>query len=139
MGRGRRRGPKQLRFRTLLDCQAKYVDLIGDPRQQGKVSYSLRDCYMGAFAMFYLQDPALLEFQRRFQDTIQRNNLTTVFGVEEIPADTQASRYSRQSRLWADLGCILGVFSQASAVETAGALSVLQRLLSAHSRWLTVL
>ena len=95
MGRGWGRGPKQLRFRTLLDCQAKYVDLIGDLRQQGKVSYSLHDCYMGAFAMFYLQDPALLEFQRRFEDTIQRNNLTTVFGVDEIPADTQASRYNR--------------------------------------------
>ncbi len=88
MGRGRGRGPKQLRFRTLLDWQSKYVDLIGDLRQQEKVTYRLQDCYVGAFAMFYLQDPALLEFQRRFQDTIQRNNPTSVFGVEEIPADT---------------------------------------------------
>lgn len=89
MGRGSRRGPKQLRFRALLDCQAKQVDLIEDLRQQRKVDYSLRDCYLGGLAMFYLQDPALLEFQRRFQKQIQRNNLSTVFGVADIPADTQ--------------------------------------------------
>ena len=39
--------------------------------------------------MFYLQDPSLLEFQRRFQDRIQRNNLSTVFGVKDIPDDSQ--------------------------------------------------
>jgi hypothetical protein len=89
MGRGHRRGPKQLRFRALLDCLAKHVDLIEDLRQQGKTDYSLRDCYLSGLAMFYLQDPALLEFQRRFQKQIQRNNLSTVFGVADIPADTQ--------------------------------------------------
>jgi len=44
---------------------------------------------MSGFAMFYLQDPSLLEFQRRFQHSIQRNNLSTVFGVREIPGDSQ--------------------------------------------------
>ena len=39
--------------------------------------------------MFYLQDPSLLEFQRRFQDEVQRNNLASVFGVDDIPSDTQ--------------------------------------------------
>jgi hypothetical protein len=31
----------------------------------------------------------LLEFQRRFQHSIQRNNLNTVFGVQQIPVDSQ--------------------------------------------------
>jgi len=53
------------------------------------VNYALRDCYLGAMAMFYLQDPSLLEFQRRFQQTIQRNNLETVFGLTQIPSDSQ--------------------------------------------------
>jgi len=39
--------------------------------------------------MFYLQDPSLLEFQRRFQDELQSNNLSSVFGVGTIPKDTQ--------------------------------------------------
>lgn len=89
MRRGKRRGPKQLRFRALLEALAQAVDRIVDHRQAGKLRYSLQDCYRSSFAMFYLQDPSLLEFQRRFQDQIQRNNLTTVFGVETIPSDTQ--------------------------------------------------
>ncbi|RLC00192.1 MAG: hypothetical protein DRH90_18960, partial [Deltaproteobacteria bacterium] len=44
---------------------------------------------MSAFAMMYLQDPSLLAFQRRIQDRIQRNNLSTIFGVHDIPKDSQ--------------------------------------------------
>jgi hypothetical protein len=39
--------------------------------------------------MFFLQDESLLELQRRVQDQAQRNNLTTVFGVEQIPSDSR--------------------------------------------------
>jgi len=51
--------------------------------------YSLRDCYLSAFAMFFLQDASLLEFQRRVQEQVQRNNVTSVFGVQQIPSDTR--------------------------------------------------
>lgn len=60
-----------------------------DPRRPLFVRYSFRDCYLSSFAMFFLQDPSLLEFQRRFQDQLQRNNLSTVFGVQQIPSDTR--------------------------------------------------
>ena len=89
MGRGRRRGPKQLQFRTLLESLGDGVDLIPDTRRAERITYELQDCYRSGFAMFYLQDPSLLEFQRRFQDQIQSNNLSTVLGVQAIPADTQ--------------------------------------------------
>jgi len=89
VGRGRRRGPKQLRFRTLLETLGEGADLIPDSRRAASVTYEMQDCYRSAFAMFYLQDPSLLEFQRRFQQQIQSNNLSTVFGVRAIPADTQ--------------------------------------------------
>ena len=59
-----------------------------DTRQQSKVEYSLFDSYMSSFAMFYLQDSSLLEFQRRFEERIGNNNLRIVFGVEQIPSDT---------------------------------------------------
>ena len=88
MGRGGGRGPQQLRFRALREKLADGVDLIPDQRRESSVSYTLRDCYLSAWAMFYLQDPSLLEFQRRFEDETPRNNLRTVFDVEQIPSDT---------------------------------------------------
>lgn len=63
--------------------------MIDDKRRAASVSYGLRDCYISSYAMFYLQDPSLLEFQRRFQDQIQNNNLSLVFRVQQIPSDTQ--------------------------------------------------
>ena len=44
---------------------------------------------MSAFAMMYFQDPSLLQFQNRMQQSINRNNLKTVFNVSAIPKDTQ--------------------------------------------------
>ncbi|MCX7040927.1 MAG: hypothetical protein NT005_17565 [Spirochaetes bacterium] len=90
MGRGDgSRGPHELRFSALLSCHAEYIDLIVDTRQKAKARYLLRDCYLSSFAMFYLQDASLLEFQQRFEDSTQNNNLRTVFGVHDIPVDSQ--------------------------------------------------
>ena len=44
---------------------------------------------MSGFAMMFFQDPSILAFQQRLQDGIQKNNLTTIFGVSDIPKDTQ--------------------------------------------------
>ena len=88
MGGERRRGPRPLRFLALRDSLAVHIDLIVDQRQAAKITYTLRDCYLSGFALFYLQDSSLLEMQRRFQRTIQSNNLSTVFGVEQISADS---------------------------------------------------
>ena len=67
MARGLRRGPVLLRFRSLVDSIAGYVAGIVDTRQLSKVRYTLRDCYLSAVALFYVQDRSLLQFQRRFQ------------------------------------------------------------------------
>ncbi len=103
MGRGGGRGPSQLRFRALLELVGQSVDQIADPRNPAMVQYSLRDCYLSAFAMFFLQDPSLLEFQRRFQDQVQRNNLATVFGVQQIPSDSRL-REILDGNSWGPLG-----------------------------------
>jgi hypothetical protein len=44
---------------------------------------------MSGFAMMFFQDPSLLAFQQRIQDSMQRNNLSTVFNVGSIPKETQ--------------------------------------------------
>jgi hypothetical protein len=85
----KRKPKKNLSFGALLASLRESIERIEDKRQAGKRQYSLTDAYISAFSMFYLQDPSLLEFQRRFQEQIQKNNLATVFGVKEIPSDTQ--------------------------------------------------
>lgn len=44
---------------------------------------------MSAFACMYFQDPSLAQFQLRMEEEQHRNNLTTIFGVEQIPGDSQ--------------------------------------------------
>lgn len=65
------------------------INEIDDYRTQEKTKYTLADCYTCGFAMFYLQDQSVLEFQRRLQKKINRNNLSTVFNIKNIPSDTQ--------------------------------------------------
>ena len=88
MDRGLRRGPVLLRFRSLVDSVAHYVAGIVDTRALSKVRYTLRDCYLSALATLFVQDASLLQFQRRFQQQVQANNLST-FGVSRIPCDAQ--------------------------------------------------
>jgi hypothetical protein len=80
---------KHLSFNSLLKCLKNNFNKIEDCRDISRIDYILPDVYTSGFAMFYLQDKALLEFQRRFQEQVQKNNLTTVFGVEKIPSDSQ--------------------------------------------------
>jgi hypothetical protein len=89
VGRGYGRGPAILRFRALLEVIGASVDQIVDTRRSASTRYRLRDGYLSALAMLYLQDPSMLEFQRRCQQQAQRNNLSTVFGVQQIPSDSQ--------------------------------------------------
>lgn len=78
---------KHLSFNALRKSICKVFDQIDDGRQPGKVDFTLRDCLMSALAMMFFQDPSLLSFQRRMQDSMQCNNLKTMFGVEAIPSD----------------------------------------------------
>lgn len=57
---------------------------IADPRRPG-APISLADGLMSAFAMFSLKDPSLLAFDQRRSDA----NLKTLFGIGQIPSDTQ--------------------------------------------------
>ena len=80
---------KHLSFTALRKSLSEHFRQIDDRRQSAKVDYSLHDCLMSGFAMMFFQDPSLLTFQKRLQDGIQRNNLTTIFDISDIPKDTQ--------------------------------------------------
>ena len=80
---------KHLSFNALREALSDRFNQIDDLRQNAKVDYPLHDCLMSGFAMMFFQDPSLLAFQQRIQDSIERNNLSTVFNVDTIPKDTQ--------------------------------------------------
>lgn len=79
---------KHLGFCGLLKTISSRFQLVDDARR-GKIDHSLQDCLMSAFAMMFFQDPSLLAFQQKLQQLHNRNNLTTVFGIQSIPKDTQ--------------------------------------------------
>lgn len=80
---------KHLSFAALRASMAQCFRQIEDPRQAGKVDYSLHDVLMSGFAMMFFQDSSILAFQKRLQESAQQNNLSNIFGVVTIPKDTQ--------------------------------------------------
>jgi hypothetical protein len=52
--------------------------------------YETADFLMSAFAVFYFQHPSMLDFQKAMEEREKRNNLRTLFGVENIPGTGQA-------------------------------------------------
>ena len=89
MGGVHKRPKKHLRFSNLLKCLQEAINEIDDCRTAEKTIYTLSDFYTCGFAIFFLQDKSVLEFQRRLQKEINRNNLCTVFNIKNLPSDTQ--------------------------------------------------
>jgi hypothetical protein len=51
--------------------------------------YKLVDALKRAFAVFFFQHPSMLDFQRQMQEKRKRGSLQGIFGLTEIPSDTQ--------------------------------------------------
>ncbi len=79
---------KHLGFSAIRKALSELFQQINDPRQPGKVGFSLHDCLMSALAMMFFQDPSVLSFQRRMNDHMQDCNLKAMFAVEKIPSDS---------------------------------------------------
>src|SRR5262245_43724369 len=62
---------------------------MADVRAAEQLRYSLPDTVMSGFALMFFQHPSLLQFQRAMEKKRRRCNLQTIFGVQEIPSDTQ--------------------------------------------------
>lgn len=80
---------KHLSFASLRDVLSEKARSLPDVRQEGKVAHSVHDVVMCGFATMHFQDPSLLQFQRRMEDTRQTSNMKTLFHVDSIPGDKQ--------------------------------------------------
>jgi len=79
---------KHLSFDSLLYGMSRTFDKIEDHRVPS-VKYGLRDTLMSGFAMMFTQEPSLLQFQQTQKNVTEVCNLETVFGVKDIPKDSQ--------------------------------------------------
>ena len=80
---------KSLTFEAFRNLLAKAFREIPDQRDPTRITWEMPGVLMSAFAMFYFQHPNLLEYQRRMKKKNGRSNLQRVFGVEDLPSDTQ--------------------------------------------------
>src|SRR5262245_7134185 len=80
---------KSLTLEAIVDLLATTFEAVDDPRAPEQLSYSLPDTLMSGFAMMFFQHPSLLQFQRAMKQKRRRCNLQTIFGVHEVPSDTQ--------------------------------------------------
>jgi hypothetical protein len=80
---------QSLTLESIIAVLSTTFGRIPDTRCPDRVDYSLHDTLMSGFAMLFFQHPSLLEFQRKMQQRRGRCNLETIFGVHEVPSDTQ--------------------------------------------------
>lgn len=80
---------KHLSFGSLRHFMSNHIHQYSDWRQEKKKDYSIHDAVLSGFACMYYQDPSLLQFQKELEDREKNNNMRTLFGVSDIPENTQ--------------------------------------------------
>ena len=80
---------KHLSFGSLRNFMSSHIQKYPDWRQENKKDYSIHDAVMSGFACMYNQSPSLLQFQKELEDRGKSNNLRTLYGVSDIPENTQ--------------------------------------------------
>jgi len=80
---------KHLGFTALRKALSSHFNAMDDHRQPGKCKFTSNDILMSAFACMYFQDPSLLQFQQRMEESQGKNNCRNLFGVNNIPQDSQ--------------------------------------------------
>ena len=86
-----------LSLNNLLVGFSNAVNGIKDFRDPDKkISYSIYEICASAFAMMYFQDPSLNHYQRRMQESINKSNLETMFGVKNIPKEKRTRTFIDQ-------------------------------------------
>ena len=60
-----------------------------EDHRRGRVTIPLVEVLMSGYALFALKDPSLLAFEIRRRESASRENLRAIYGIEQIPSDTQ--------------------------------------------------
>jgi hypothetical protein len=80
---------QSLTLEASVDLLATTFGAVDDPRAAEQLSYPRPDTLRSGFAVMFFQHASLLQLQRAMAKKRQRCNVQTIFGVHEIPSDTQ--------------------------------------------------
>jgi hypothetical protein len=80
---------KNLTREALVDLLTTTFGQVADSRAAEHLPYPLHDTLLRGFARMFFPHPSLLQLQRAMAKKRRRSNLQTIFGVHEIPSDTQ--------------------------------------------------
>lgn len=80
---------KSLTLEAIVALCAQRFHSLSDQRHPSRINYPLADTLLSGYAMMFFQQPSLLQFQRQMQRHQGRSNLQTLFGVEQVPSDSQ--------------------------------------------------
>lgn len=67
----------------------KTIATFPDCRTGKNTSYTMENVGLGAFSVFFTQEPSFLSYQRAMQQLRNRNNAASLFGITDIPTDPQ--------------------------------------------------
>ena len=83
--------PLQSKKMSILNkIVTKFKDLakdITDKRGKKHRTYTIEDIFLSAFAVFFMQSPSWLSFQRNMQEQKGKNNAKTLFDINKVPTD----------------------------------------------------
>lgn len=114
-------GPAVLTLDDITKQIRSTFEQFTDPRRGKNTRYTLVDAGLSAFSVFFMQSPSFLEYQRRLDQRLGKNNAQTLFGIHDIPSDNQirhlldATAPERVNPLFSYL---FDALNQAGVVET---------------------
>lgn len=78
-----------VKFKEMLAGVRRSLEAVPEHRRGHNIQYSIMDAGLSAFAVFFLQSPSFLAFQKEMKKKLGRDNAQSMFGVESIPSDAQ--------------------------------------------------
>ena len=76
-------------FSKIVEAVHATFEQFSDIRTGDNVIYSMADAAMGAFSVFFTQNPSFLQFQSTLKASQGCSNTQTLFGMANIPSDNQ--------------------------------------------------
>jgi len=80
---------QEITFESMLQYLNAAISCFPDKRTGQNTKFSMNNVGMGAFSLFFTQNPSFLSFQTIMQKKKGKNNAQSLFGISEIPSDNQ--------------------------------------------------